>query len=145
MRSRMKPALRLCVALTIGVFAWLAVATGQEPQQRQLGYVPGEVLVRFRPGVAAARKDAIVGAAGGRVLRRLDELNIHHVQLASGSSVTSAVDAFRRQSDVLSAEPNFIRQIVLTTNDPYWVDNTLWGLRKIQADAAWGLSTGSPT
>jgi subtilisin family serine protease len=141
----MKPACRLCIGVAMGVSAWLAVAAGQEPQQRQLGYVPDEVLVQFRPGVARARRDAIVGAAGGRVLRRLDELNIHHVQLASGSSVASAIDAFRRQSDVLSAEPNFIRQIVLTTNDPYWVDNTLWGLRKIQADAAWGISTGSPT
>ena len=141
----MKPALRLCIGLAICVFAWLAVATGQEPQQRQLGYVPDEVLVRFRPGAPLARRNAIVGATGGRVLRRLEELNVHRVRVASGSSVASAIAAFRLQSDVLSAEPNFIRQIALTTNDPYWADGTLWGLRKIQADGAWGLSTGSAT
>ena len=139
----MKPAFRLCVGLILCVFASLAVTNGQEPQQRQLGYVAGEVLVRFRPDVAPARRDAIVGATRGSILRRLAELNVYHVRVATGSSVASAIAAFRLQGDVLSAEPNFIRQVSVTTNDPYWVDGSLWGLRKIQADAAWGVTTGS--
>ena len=140
----MKPVLRLFLVLSLCVFAWFAVAAGQEPQP-QLGYVPDEVLVRFRPEAAAARRDAIVKGVGAQVLRRLEELNFHRIRLAPGRSVTSAIAALRLQGDVISAEPNFIRQIVLTANDPYWSDGTLWGLRKIQADAAWNLSTGSAT
>jgi subtilisin family serine protease len=141
----MKPVLRLFVGLSLCVFAWFAVAAGQEPQPQQLGYVPDEVLVRFRPQAVSALRDAIVRGAGGQVLRRFEELNLHRVRLAPGTSVRSAIAALRLQNDVVSAEPNFIRQIVLSANDPYWSDGTLWGLKKIQADAAWNLSTGSAT
>ena len=141
----MKPMSRLVAGLSLCLFAWFAVLAGQEPQPQQLGYVPDEVLVRFRPEVASARRDAIVRGAGAQVLRRFDELNLHRVRIAPGSSVPSAIAALRLQGDVVSAEPNFIRQIVASANDPYWSDGSLWGLRQIQADAAWNLSTGSAT
>ena len=78
----MKPMSRLVAGLSLCLFAWFAVLAGQEPQPQQLGYVPDEVLVRFRPEVASARRDAIVRGAGAQVLRRFDELNLHRVRIA---------------------------------------------------------------
>jgi len=44
---------------------------------------------------------------------------------------------------VIVAEPNYIRSIVASPppNDPFWLDNTLWGLQKIQAQQTWNTYT----
>ena len=137
--------LRLAIGLFVCLLAWIAVVNGQAgqaPAVPELSYVPGEALVRYRPQASRARRDTIVAARGGRVLRRMDRVNVDHVLLPPGLDV-AASKAGWNDPDVLSIEPNYVRQVVATPNDPYFVNGSLWGLKKIQADAAWLLSTGS--
>src|SRR4030095_1757399 len=70
---------------------------------------------------------------------------IHRVRVEPGSSVAATIAALQADADVLSAEPNYIRNITLNPNAPHFTDGSLWGLKKIQADAAWNISTGSST
>jgi subtilisin family serine protease len=69
-------------------------------------------------------------------------------RLPNGRSAAQAVAALLRNPDVLAAQPNYIRDFVGPAgpppNDPLWLDGTLWGLQKIQAQAVWtGFSTGN--
>src|SRR5438132_2503853 len=137
-----KPLLRLAVALSVFV-AWFVTAQGQQQPVQSPRYVQDEVLVRFRPDTPQGRRDAVVAAAGARVLRRLNEVNVHRVRLAPGTRVDAAIAALQQNAEVLSADPNYIRQIVTSPNDPSWADGSLWGLQKIQAQQAWSVSTGS--
>ena len=89
--------------------------------------------MRYRPQASRARRDTIVAARGGRVLRRMDRVNVDHVLLPPGLEV-AASKAGWNDPDVLSIEPNYVRQVVAAPNDPYWVNGSLWGLKKIQAD-----------
>ena len=53
------------------------------------------------------------------------------------------IAALEADPDVEAVQPNFIREIALVPNDPYWTSNDLWGLLKIHAPSAWTISTGS--
>src|SRR5437763_13903183 len=105
-----KPLLRLAVALSVFV-VWFVTAEGQQPVQSPR-YVHDEVLVRFRPDTPQGRRDAIVAAAGARVLRRLNEVNVDRVRLARGTRGDAAIAALLQNPDVVSAEQTYIRQIV---------------------------------
>ena len=75
------------------------------------------------------------------MLRRLE--NIDRVRLAAGAALDTESAALENDPDVEAVQPNFIREVTLVPNDPYWISNSLWGLLKIQAPSAWTMSTGS--
>jgi len=103
-------------------------------------YVPGEVLVAFRPGVGAAARARTLHARGARVTERLAGGRATRVALRSGSSVLAAVAALRRDPSVLYAEPNYVYHALAVPNDALY--GTLYGLPLISAPAAWDVTTG---
>src|SRR4051812_48549620 len=98
-----KPSIRLSVGLCVFMLCCFAIGRGQQAPDSNRRFVSDEVLVQFRPQASQGRRDAIVAAAGGRVLRRLNEVNVHRVRIASGSTVESTISALRTNSEVLSA------------------------------------------
>ena len=93
-----------------------------------LDYVPGQVLVRFREGVGPARRSELGARARARkTLARLGakgRKDVHLFQLEDGMSVETAVANLRGSSDVVSAEPNYIRHAtqIPTPNDPFFAN-----------------------
>ena len=129
---------RLVAGIVITLGLWVVTATGQQPSPAAQ-FVPGEVLVRFRQAATTPRRNAVLARRGGQLIRRFEHVDLHHVRLGRGVSVSAAVAAFRAEPDVLAVQPNFIREVVASAppNDPYWLDNTLYGLQKILAQPAW--------
>src|SRR5262245_5433486 len=92
---RLIPAALVCSAF------WIAALQGQQqPDASTPQYVPGEILVKFRPGASAARRDAMVNGQSARLLRRFDAVDLHHLRLRAGQSVAAALAAFRASPDV---------------------------------------------
>lgn len=132
---RMVPGVLVCAA------TWFVTASGQEPIVHSARHVPDEVIVQYKPASAGSRRDAIVARRGARVLRRLE--NLDRVRLAAGAAIESEIAALKNDPDVAGVQPNYIRDVTLVPNDPYWTSNSLWGLSKIQAPSAWTISTGT--
>ena len=130
---------RFGAAILVGMTVWIVTATGQRPDPRPAQYVPGEILVKFRPDASTARRNAVLEARSARLVRRFEALDLHHVRLRTGQTVEAALAAFQADPDVLSAQPNYIRYLTAPAppNDPSWLDDSLWGLRKIMAQPAW--------
>lgn len=64
------------------------------------------------------------------------------------TKIDNVIDALNERDDVEIAAPNYIYTVASTPNDIYFGQNELWGLngtRGIQAEATWGISTGSST
>ena len=129
--------------------------------RKQGEFVPGELLVRFRPGATVANTKATVHLqmlSGGRSLRV--EVNafggsdlVEGLRLARVAPETTldAIKALRFRSDVLYAEPNFIRHFDAVPNDTFY--GSQWPLKNapsgggisgsISAESAWDTTTGN--
>jgi thermitase len=107
-----------------------ALATGQ-------GYVPGEVLVKFRPATASTRA---LSRVGGIVVQRLHHIDVNRIRVATNLAIPMALARLRALPEVEYAEPNYI-VTVTDVNDPLYANQ--WALRKIFAPLAWNRTHGS--
>ncbi len=129
-------------------------------QSRKLEVVPGELLVRFRPGSDLARLKnkqpvSLPLMAQGRSLSvRVERFAgsdlVEGLMLARVAPEDSllAVKVLETRDDVVYAEPNFIRHAEAVPNDTRYPD--LWAMKNtpqtsggISAEAAWNTTTGS--
>ncbi|MGH2978849.1 MAG: S8 family serine peptidase [Solirubrobacterales bacterium] len=120
-------------------------------------YVPGELIVRFRPGAAAAERNALNATQGARELRRMLVPRAFLLRLPNGRDVPAAARAYERNPNVDFAQPNYIDEPVSTTpNDSSF--SLLWGLHNtgqtvngvagtpdadIDAPEAWDVTQGN--
>jgi subtilisin family serine protease len=154
------PTSRIRVVLSLGL-TLTSLAVGAAPAAAaapsEPAAAPGELIVRFAPAAdardrAAARAEADVGFE-----RVLGLRGVQLVKADRGQSVSAAAAELERSSDVVYAEPNFIRRVQAVPNDPffsnlYGLDNTGQSVAgftgtpdaDIDAPEAWDLTTGSP-
>jgi subtilisin family serine protease len=130
-----------------------------------VAYVPDQIIVRFADSLDARAQADVNARNGGQELSALGGVGAKLVRVAPGS-VERALRAYRAESGVRYAEPNYIvraisprsRPLALLPNDPSFGE--LWGLRNtgqvilgvagtpgadIKAEPAWTVTTGSAT
>ncbi|UCH33742.1 MAG: S8 family serine peptidase [Armatimonadota bacterium] len=120
--------------------------------------VAGEMIVKFKPGVAPAAIDAINRAHGTAAFYRSPFAGFMRLRLPSGRGVGQMVAAYRRNPNVEYAEPNFVRRALMLPNDSYYsyqwhLDDSAWpagpnpygGVNGggINLEPAWDISTGA--
>ena len=106
-----------------------AVARGPE-------FVPGEVIVRFRPGASSASRGEIMRLANAQVGEKIvtaamrgrgDSEGI--TVLRTSMNVPDAIASLKAHADVEYAEPNWVYTTDATSNDTYYTNNSLWGMK----------------
>lgn len=70
-------------------------------------FVPGEVLVKFKPSVSQERIDAILKESGTELVTEVKSVGVHHVRIVGKESVESVVKKLSAFEEVAYAEPNF--------------------------------------
>jgi len=118
------------------------------PQAHAQQYRAGEVLVQFRPGTPRPQRTAILNLVTGRLRRSFAAVGVDHFDLPANANVNQIVSQLLANPAVLAAQPNYERRIVAAAppNDPYWLNNSLWGLAKIKMPAVWtNFGTGNGT
>ena len=85
-------------------------------------YRDGELLVKFKSGVAAAAAHNVHQSLGASVIRRYAVVShLEHVKLPDGLSVTDAITQYMSAPNVESAEPNYLRRLAsIIPNDTYF-------------------------
>lgn len=121
-------------SLTSPADASLAAAP-QASVARAPEFVPGEVIVRFRPGASNASRGEIMRAAnaqaGEKILTaamrgRGDNEGI--TVLRTSMNVPDAIAALNARADVEYAEPNWVYTTDATVSDTYYANGSLWGM-----------------
>lgn len=139
------------VPASIGPTRELAGMPARQADAQTADYMPGELIVRFKPGAALDARDGRV-ASGIQSLDALNErFDIKSAEkLPSGSYVLksgTAVDVpyaaslYEKDQNVVFAEPNALRQLYSVPNDPWFSQQ--WAHDLTQATAAWNKTTGS--
>jgi len=127
--------------------AALAAPGGADDPERA---VPGEILVGFEAGSTAADRDRVAGKAGAQGRERLtrQDARAEQLRLKAGRRNSAAIDAIAADPAVAYAEPNWKLTAVETSNDPYFVNGSLWGMGAdfgSRASEAWsGGRIGTP-
>jgi thermitase len=104
--------LRLALSLLLVVTTAVSVEAARRPKRVGPQFVDGQVLVGFQPGASASAKADAHRQAGGQVLRSLDPIDVHVVNVGAGG-VARSVAAYRGNPHVRFAEPNHVRVMIL--------------------------------
>ncbi len=105
-------------------------------------FVPGRLLVKFRPEVAAERARTVVTALQARMGDELPRIGVQMIALPPQASETAYLNAFKARPEVAFAElDRIVPPADVNPNDPWYP--TEWHLPKISAPAAWSSTTGS--
>jgi subtilisin family serine protease len=115
-----------------------AEGRGAEAQsgQAEAQSVPNEVIIQFKARTLPAQKAAArarVGAVRQEIIleesRRADAKgDLELAKLPPGIALHAAIPALRQHPAVEFAEPNWIYHHQATSDDPYYVNGSLWGM-----------------
>lgn len=132
-----------CLAIAVACLGGFAGAATGGVTAAPGEYVPGEVIVQFKPATTPTARRAAIVAEGGRLAENVRVPGAVLVELPPGETVATAVRHFEGRPDVVAAQPNFVYHAQVLPNDPRFGE--LWGLPTIHAPEAWDLTTGSRT
>lgn len=104
-------------------------------------FVPGRVLIK---PADAADENAVQGslsAAGAREIGRVPQIGVRILQVPEKAEAR-VIAALSKNPNFEFAEPDYIANIILTPNDPYY-SAYQWHLPRVSAPTAWDTTTGS--
>lgn len=171
-RARVVFAILLFLGLTF-LFTGLPSSSRATPEPGQTDgkrkairpeFVPGEVLVRYRSESVAKRQQsqAVLNADGRQLAIQIERFQgadiVPGLRMArvTPADTLAAIEALKKQPDVLYAEPNYLLYPDVAPDDTSY--SNLWGLRNtgqtvngvtgisgadIHAEQAWNTTTGS--
>ncbi|MBF6593900.1 MAG: S8 family peptidase [Thermaceae bacterium] len=106
-------------------------------------FVPGEVIVRFKPSVSLQSVQTLQVA--GISLQRMSGLGLTDTALyrttTSTSDTLALVEVLRQRADVLYAQPNYLMQALATPNDPAFPIQ--WDFAAMKLPTAWDIEKGT--
>jgi subtilisin family serine protease len=116
-------------------------------------FVPNQVLVKFRPGTAAADKANARGRAGAvraesittPLMKQLGTGDLELLQLPPGMTVANAMRGLKAHFAVEYAEPNWVYYHDATSNDTYYTNGSLWGMYGASTTPANQYGSGAAT
>jgi subtilisin family serine protease len=114
---------------------------------REGAYVPGELLVKYKPAARAMASEYSLSRRGVATVRTFKKIGVVQVRLPKDMTVEEALEIYRGDPEVEYAEPNYLRYATATTpNDTFF--SYLWGLDNagdadIDGPEAWDITTGN--
>jgi len=148
----MSPARRMVVFVCTTLFlfslsaAAMAVPIGSPMRYADQGFMPDEVLVKFKSWAKPSAREAIHRGLRAQVVRSHPIGKFSLLRLPKGADVGKAVAAYRRKPAVAWAEPNYIVQALFVPNDPLYPQQ--WHLynpvyKGINVEGAWDFTRGA--
>ncbi len=154
--------LSIWIVLILSLFLWISIL----PVHAEYPFVENEIIVRYRPGVSESSVIHSFSARGESRFGGIPKRNLHFVRLPKGTGVKESLEKYRKDPEVLYAEPNYKVHALAqkfpneTTLSPSNWDEQ-WGLHNtgqtfgpsgglsgtsdddIDAPEAWSIETGS--
>ena len=142
------------VAVIVTINLMFLCSTGWSMDQTMFGereFVPGEVLVKFKPVLSHQAIKETIAYYGASELIAIPKINVYKLGIPSCYTVEEMVKRLQVDSDIEYAHPNYIYHLCEIPNDPYF--GLQWGLHNtgqtggisnsdIDAPEAWERENG---
>ena len=143
-------ALALALLLVIPAFSPAAAAPPAPTERADVNApaVPGQFLIKFKPGTTRSTRTAVVQAEGGQFYDWLADLDIDAVEFpafrgnANPNATTQLLNRLKRNPNVEFVDPNYIFTISYVPNEPALSSNQ-YAWNTIQAYSAWDTTHGA--
>ena len=137
-------------------FAGDPTPTTTDPAPAPMEFKAGEIIVKFKEGIPQANVQSMLFAEDLSILDEPDKLGIMLLSVPEGQELEK-IEKLKRNPMVEYAEPNYTVQVANTIaaephyspvptavwpDDPYFSNGYQWNLAKIEAPAAWDITTG---
>jgi thermitase len=106
-------------------------------------FAPGQILVQFRPGAAASDVALVHSHNRGQVLQVLDRIGVQVVRVPNGDELRAVAGYWANPNVAFAEVDGIVRALSFTPNDPKLPDQ--WGLARVEATPAWGVTRGIST
>ena len=107
-----------------------------------LDYIPGEVLIKFRPRTGLSAMQSVMALAPassqGTSVRWIGETAV--LPIADSAPVAAVADRLAREPEVEYVQPNYLTRLRSTPNDPGLVRQ--WNFSAIDMPRAWDINPG---
>jgi len=131
----------ISIFLTTAVYgAPVSADAGSPPTD--VPYAPDRIVVKFKEDLKSAHVAQLNARQGTTVVAELPQIGVQILSVPPGE-VEAKIAAYRADSSVEYAEPDYIARLTYEPNDPYYNDGHQWGPQKIFAPQAWDLCTGA--
>ncbi len=142
----MNSALRMSLLATATVavlgFTTLSVQATGRPDLAVQGlnegraHVAGQLIVQYKDGATANDKARALGRVGGQKAKSLVHGksridfggDVDLINVSSANGLTDAIARLKADPSVEFAEPNWVVQHAVTSNDTYYTNGSLWGM-----------------
>ncbi len=133
---------RMSVRLVAGpvlFFLWAAHVTAavQSPASSALtaaapAYRQDRILIQPKPGTAPEALAGFHSAQNCGVLQTFEAMGgMQILSLPEGETVEDCIARYQQSGLIQFAEPDYLRQLAATPNDPAYTNGTLWGLNNL--------------
>jgi thermitase len=119
----------------------LTVTLGLAASSLAADFVPGRVLVKPADAASETAVQNSLRAAGAREIGRVPQIGVRILQVPVQAEAR-VIAALSNNPNFEFAEPDYLANIILTPNDPYYAAYQ-WHLPKVSAPVAWDTTTGS--
>ena len=149
---------RLLMGLALLVLLVSGASETVSAQGSRPAYVSGQLIVKYKTEVNDFNIAGMEARQGDVKIRDLPHIQGRVIKLAGNRTVEQALDEYRRNPNVLYAEPNYIVHAAGSPNDAQYA--MLWAMKNsgqavngtvgktgadIKAEQAWAITTGSPS
>ncbi|HEY8178953.1 MAG TPA: S8 family peptidase [Candidatus Limnocylindria bacterium] len=138
MRHRPSPLRAVSLLLTLSLLA----ATAAVPMPVAGAPSTVRLVLTMRPGTSHSHADRLSNVPGGKLVARIDQLNVRVVEVPA-AAVANARGRWARLAEVVSIETDAVVTADWMPPDPLWGNQ--WEQRQVRAQKAWNLERGERT
>jgi serine protease len=106
-----------------------------------LPYLPGSLIVKFKPGTTSGAIAAATAQVAGDTVDRSGWANFDIVDLPDNADPEAAAAALRERADVEYAQPRYRNYAMSRPNDPLYPNQ--WNFPAIDMERAWDIQPGA--
>ncbi len=107
-------------------------------------YAPGEIIVKFKPGVSREKIATINSKQGTKEIYTSSYAGFKLLKIPKSKTIEEMVEIYSKNPNIEYALPNAIAQAAMVPNDPLY--SYQWNLKDgiggINVEPAWDISTG---
>lgn len=120
---------------------WAGLDAQAAPPQKK--FEKGRLLVKMKPGVLpnSMAEQMALSSAGASVIKRIPQIGVSIVRLSLNANEEAKLAILKSRPEVEFAELDELLEPASIPNDPKYPQQ--WHLPKINAPAAWDITTGS--